>query len=377
MYFVHKTFKLREIFGAAWYYLLHRKSLDRILHNRFKEMYGREGILVNFGRSAFEILIKKYNLENSEIIMPAYICGADNVFVNTMIKYNIKPAFVDAGLDDFNCDVDDIKKNISGKTKAIMAAYIYGSLFDVSELREICKKKKILLIENCAHCFGAKLGDGVKIFSLYKNMPNIGGGYLIGKDIDIYLEADKIKLSDVKLLMSLFVNTAIYKFVKFFKKAKVSEGFEGFSGAKEANALIKLLFCYYYPKFQKNFNKQAEIGDYMRERLKEKGIKVQNCKSVYSFFSLLVDNRKYVVDELRKKGILATETWFKPIVLNEKAIKAWKLNKKDYRNSVEISEKVINLPVHFYYSKKDVEYIVESLVQIKESSNSSPSLLLK
>ena len=50
---------------------------------------------------------------------------------------------------------DNIIKSISKKTKAIIPVHIYGQSCDMQKIKEISKKFKIPIIEDCAQSIGA------------------------------------------------------------------------------------------------------------------------------------------------------------------------------------------------------------------------------
>merc|ERR1711904_409038 len=80
------------------------------------------------------------------------------------------------GFYNWNMKIDEIEKNISKKTKAIIATHIYGYPIQIDKIRQICNKYKIILIEDAAEMLGHKykgkqcgsFGD-LSIFSLYSN----------------------------------------------------------------------------------------------------------------------------------------------------------------------------------------------------------------
>ena len=56
-----------------------------------------------------------------------------------------------------NFCLKDLKNKINKNTKAIIAVHLYGNPCEISEIRSICKKKGIYLIEDCAQAFGAEI----------------------------------------------------------------------------------------------------------------------------------------------------------------------------------------------------------------------------
>ena len=118
------------------------------------------------------------------------IITVSNSFIATCgaIAYaGLVPKLVDVG-EDLNIDSTKIIKKITKRTKAIMPVHLSGIPSNLEELKKICKKKKLHLIEDAAHAFGTKyknnyigtIGD-VGIFSLHprKSFHILGDGGLI------------------------------------------------------------------------------------------------------------------------------------------------------------------------------------------------------
>ncbi len=126
------------------------------------------------------------------------IITVSNSFIATCgaIAYGgLIPKLVDIG-EDLNIDVKKIKKAITKKTKAIMPVHLSGIPANLDQLKKICKKEKLHLIEDAAHAFGTKyknnyigtIGD-VGIFSLHprKSFHVLGdGGLIITNNTQIY-----------------------------------------------------------------------------------------------------------------------------------------------------------------------------------------------
>lgn len=79
--------------------------------------------------------------------------------VNPLIQNNAIPVFLDINLGDYNVKSEDIEKAISSKTKAVMLAHTLGNPFKVEEIKEICKKKKLWLVEDCCDALGSKYNN--------------------------------------------------------------------------------------------------------------------------------------------------------------------------------------------------------------------------
>ena len=112
-----------------------------------------------YGRSALWAFLKTMQIENAEIVQPAYTCSV--VAHATVLSGNI-PVFVDCTLDDYNMDLEKFADAITDKTQAVIPTHIFGHPMDVDTINQIVRsaeKKfghKIWVIQDCAHSFNAK-----------------------------------------------------------------------------------------------------------------------------------------------------------------------------------------------------------------------------
>ena len=122
-------------------------------------------LMVNSGSSAnlliFQCLINpmvKKLKPGDEVLIPA-ICWSTSLW--PIIQSGLKVKFVDIDLSTLNIDLNDLKKKISAKTKALMLVHALGNCTDMTKLVNICKKNKIILVEDTCEALG----------STFKNKP--------------------------------------------------------------------------------------------------------------------------------------------------------------------------------------------------------------
>ena len=129
---------------------------------------------VSNGTAALEIAVRSLDIgKNDEVITPAFTIISN---ANAIIKNFAKVVLVDSDPTTWNINIDEIKKKITSRTKAIMIPHIYGFPADMEKIINICKKKKIYLIEDAAEMIGQKyknipcgsFGD-ISTFSFYAN----------------------------------------------------------------------------------------------------------------------------------------------------------------------------------------------------------------
>lgn len=122
-------------------------------------------LMVNSGSSAnlliFQCLINpliKKLKPGDEVLIPA-ICWSTSLW--PIIQSGLKVKFVDIDLSTLNIDLKDLNQKITKKTRALMLVHALGNCTDMTKLVNICKKNKIILIEDTCEALG----------STYKNKP--------------------------------------------------------------------------------------------------------------------------------------------------------------------------------------------------------------
>ncbi|APG60120.1 DegT/DnrJ/EryC1/StrS family aminotransferase [Christiangramia salexigens] len=111
--------------------------------------------------------------DGDEVIVPTLTYVAS---VNAITYTGAKPIFVDSLADTWQVDPVDVRKKITGKTKAILCVHLYGHPCEMQRLVEIAKDHDLFLIEDCAEAIGSKyegkhvggFGD-IATFSFYGN----------------------------------------------------------------------------------------------------------------------------------------------------------------------------------------------------------------
>lgn len=92
--------------------------------------------------------------EGDEVIVPTLTYIAS---VNVIAYVGATPVFVDSTQDTWQMDVEDVKRKITSKTKAVIAVHLYGMPSPMEELAKLCTEKGIFLVEDCAEAIGSKI----------------------------------------------------------------------------------------------------------------------------------------------------------------------------------------------------------------------------
>lgn len=152
--------------------------------NKGNALRKREGVQYFFwARSAIYHGLSALRMERGkEVLVPAFHCKS---LVDPILLFGGKTRYYNVGRD---CSVDrgDLVSKIGGNTGAIVIVHYFGFPQEMETLRESCREKGILLVEDCAHVLPfagsdpdlGRSGD-FSVFSIRKFFPMCDGGALV------------------------------------------------------------------------------------------------------------------------------------------------------------------------------------------------------
>jgi CDP-6-deoxy-D-xylo-4-hexulose-3-dehydrase len=134
---------------------------DKFQKDFTRKLGSKFSLMVNSGSSAnllaLQCLINPYRKKRlkpgDEVLIPS-LCWSTSLW--PIIQSGLKPKFVDIDLKSLNINLNDLKKKISKKTKAILIVHVLGNCVDMSELMQIVKKHNLILIEDTCESLGTK-----------------------------------------------------------------------------------------------------------------------------------------------------------------------------------------------------------------------------
>ena len=72
------------------------------------------------------------------------------------LYFNSVPRFIDIDPDTYNMDPASLEANITPNARAVICTHLWGQPARIDKIREICRRHKLFLIEDCAHAVGAR-----------------------------------------------------------------------------------------------------------------------------------------------------------------------------------------------------------------------------
>ena len=227
-----------------------------------------------------------FNEKDDIVLTPALTCFATTAAV---LANNVNIRWLDVDLNTANISLEDLKKKLNEKTKIIYLVHWGGEPVDLDELDKICETHKIkygfkpMVIEDCAHAFGAeynnyKIGslnnkNHICVFSLQaiKHLTTGDGGLITLPNKELY--------DRCKLLRWFGINRdkRNYKGKDFRLENDITEWGYKFH-MNDINATIGI---YNFPHIQGLLEKNRENGKYFEKHLQN----LSSIKLMHNNFS--------------------------------------------------------------------------------------------
>ena len=118
----------------------------------------------------------------------AFSCLQSNAPISTLGAF---PVWIDIDPKSMSMSVSDLESKLDATVKAVMVYHVAGYPADIVKIAEVCKKRRIPLIEDCNAAIGACLNDApvglhgdFSVYSLYptRQINGIDGGILATPD---------------------------------------------------------------------------------------------------------------------------------------------------------------------------------------------------
>jgi len=158
------------------------------------------GVAVANGTIALDLAIELFDLQpGDEVILPSFTIIS---CLSQILRKGAIPRFIDSNWETWNMDVDLVEKNISPRTKLIVAPHIYGLPIDMDPLILLAESFGIPLIEDAAESHGLRYKDRVcgsfgalSTYSFYanKHITTGEGGLIVTNDEDLAMRLQSLK----------------------------------------------------------------------------------------------------------------------------------------------------------------------------------------
>ena len=348
--------EIRGLWDSRW--LTNMGEKHKELQRRLEAYLGVKYVdLTTNGHMALEMSLNAMGLRGEVITTPFTFASS----AHSIVRAGLKPVYCDITPDTFTIDADRIEELITADTCAIMPVHIYGNVCDVDRIDEIAQKYGLKVIYDAAHAFGVKIngrgiasyGD-VSCFSFHatKVFHTIEGGAVCYKDEEFgkrFSEMKNFGIRDEDTVSYIGANAKMNEFCAAMGLCNLRH-IDSETAKRKAAA----------DRYRKNL---SGIGGLQLNAVQ------QNVIQNYAYFPVVIHpenfgaDRDKIKEKLYEHGIRARK-YFYPLVTEFDCYKQDNDSAKT-PTALEISKKVLTLPLYPELSLDDVDRICEIILCCK------------
>ncbi len=319
------------------------------------------------GTDALQIAMMGLGLKPGDEVITADFTFAATVEVIALL--GLTPVLVDVDSENFNIDIEAIKKAITPKTKAIVPVHLFGQCAQMDEIMELAKAHQLYVIEDNAQAIGATYTSKNGTKAKAGTIGHIAStSFFPSKNLGCYGDGGAIFTNDDDLAHTIrgIVNHGMYK-----RYHHDVVGVNSRLDSIQAAVLdAKLPHLDSYNKARQNTARKYNLAfkDHPNIITPKAGngcvTLCDNCDChVFHQYTLKLKNvdRDGLVDHLNAKGIPCGVYY--PIPLhNQKAYQDDRYDDKDFQITNQLSNEVISLPMHTELDDEQIEFITSSVL---------------
>ncbi|NDL56886.1 aminotransferase class I/II-fold pyridoxal phosphate-dependent enzyme [Phytoactinopolyspora mesophila] len=127
----------------------------RSFENEFATYHGVEHCVgVDNGTNAIKLALQALGIGPGDEVITVSNTAAPTVVA--IDATGATPVFVDVRDEDFLMDVTQIESVITSRTRCVLPVHLYGQCVDLEPIRELCDRRGLVLLEDCAQAHGAR-----------------------------------------------------------------------------------------------------------------------------------------------------------------------------------------------------------------------------
>jgi perosamine synthetase len=351
---------VNEVIRSGMYWTTGPKSKE--FERMIAEYLGRKyAVAFNSGTSALHAAVLAHRIKGGEVIVPSFTFIATS---NVLLMAGIKPVFADIEEKTFGLDPKSVEAAITKKTKAIIPVHYGGSPCMIRELRDVAEDHKVLLIEDAAESFGAKIGkekvgnfgDSAMISFCQNKVITTGeGGAVVTDSQDVYERLRLVRSHGRLESIDYFSTWKEMDYVTLGYNYRMSDitAALGISQLKKIDKLVLM-------RRRKAARLTAALG-------RVKGVvpprPPEGYYHIYQMYTLRMKEGRDVRDKLAnylgEKGISA-KVYFYPVHSTHfyKSVLKYRCR---LPVTDEVSQQVLSLPIYPSMTTKEIEYIADEI----------------
>ena len=316
------------------------------------------------GTDALQIALMALDLKRGDEVITTNFSFASTIEV--ILLLGLKPVIVDIDPKTFNIDPSLIESKITKKTKVIIPVHLFGQSCRIEEIIEIANKNNLQVIEDNAQALGAKYKFSNSEKQMSGTIGDIGTtSFFPSKNLGCYGDGGAIFTNSDNLAYKMrgIVNHGMYERY-YHDEIGVNSRLDSIQAAI-LNVKLK-----YLDKYNKRRQESAHSYNQAFEKIKK--IKTPFVESVieshvYHQYTIKVpaETRDELAEHLSMNNI--PFGIYYPLGFHEqKAYKQEFFSEGDFPVTNEVKNQVISLPMHTELSRKQINYITNTIISFFE-----------
>ena len=316
------------------------------------------------GTDALQIALMALDLKpGDEVIVPAFTYVATAEVIGLL---KLTPVMVDVDYATFNVTVDNIRKAITPKTKAIVPVHLFGQCCDMEPILELANEYGIYVVEDNAQALGAEytFKNGIK----YKSgtMGTIGcTSFFPSKNLGCYGDGGAMFTNDDVLAERLRMIANHGQKVKYHHTIIGCNSRLDTIQAAILDVKLKYLDDYCdarYRAAQYYSSKLNEFDKYQQYFILPE--EMENSTHVYHQYTLKVlDGKRDALKEYLSEHNIPSMIYYPLALQNQQAFKEISVAAEKLDIAESLSEAVLSLPIHTELDSGVQDMIIEKICE--------------
>lgn len=329
---------------------------------------------VGNGSDALVIALKACGVKPGDEVITT-----DMSFIATaeaIVAVGAKPVFVDCKRDTYTVCPEEIRKNITDKTTAVIPVHLYGQCADMDAINQIAREYNLKVIEDAAQAAGAdykghkagSMGDaGCISFFPTKNLGCAGdGGMILTNDESVYRQCKALRAHGSGL--DAWYTYGVQNNVKTSEKdinfngnlPKYFNFIDGYNS--RLDAIQAAILMAKLPHLDDWNRRRGKIAQQYDERIinpaVRKPVTAKGNSHIYYVYTIAAENRDGLRAYLEKNGI-KSGVYFPVPFHRQKVFEKFGYKSGDFPNAEYVAEHTLILPMFPELTQEEIDKVIE------------------
>lgn len=305
---------------------------------------------VNSGTSALHLALLALGIKPGDEVITC-----PNSFFATaeaITAAGAKPVFADISPESFCMDPESLRKNVSGKTRAIIPVQLYGQCTDMAPIMEIAEERGINVIEDACQAHGAtykgKKAGSIGTIGCFSFYP--------GKNLGAYGEGGMCVTNDAAL------NEKLRLLRSHGEKPKHTHHVAGFNfRLEELQAAILSVKLKHLDEWNDGRRENAKLyNESVENDAVKKPEEMDYGRHVYHIYAVRSARRDALADYLKSKGISTAIHYPTPIHL-QPAYSWLGYKPGSVPNCEKAANEILSLPMFAELTEEEVRDVSDAI----------------